>query len=130
MASGANASGIAVVGWEPGVVERRARPCCRGVAGLASGWETGRRVIRIRGGLVVALVTGEAVSRNRRVVVVHVATGAGHGRVLAGQRKRGGAVIERGRNPRRRVVADLALLRESRLSVVRAGRAVEILQVA
>ena len=85
MASGANSSRVAVVGWEPGVVERRSRPRRRGVAGLARGRETRSRVIRIRRGLIVALVTGEAVGRDRCVVVVYVATGAGHGGVLAGQ---------------------------------------------
>lgn len=84
MASRAHSSCIAVVGWEPGVVKRGARPCCRGVAGLAGGREPGGRMIRIRRGLVFGLVTGETVSRNRSVVVVHVTAGAGHGGVLAG----------------------------------------------
>lgn len=130
MACGANSSCIAVIGWEPDVVEGRSRPRRRGVAGLAGGWETGSRVIRIRRGLVISLVTGEAASRNRGVVVVYVAIGAGHGRVLAGQRKRRVVVIKGGRNPCRRVMAYLALLRKSRLNVVRIGRSVEILQVA
>ena len=130
MASGANSSRIAVVGWEPGVAKRRSRPRCCGVAGLAGGWEPGSRVIRIRRGLIVGFVTGEAVGRNGCVVVVHVATGAGHGRVLAGQRKGCGVVIERRRNPGGRVMADFTLLWKSRLNVIRVGGAVEILQVA
>jgi len=129
MASGANSSCIAVIGWEPGVVEGGARPCRRGVAGLAGGREPGSRVVRIRSGLVVALVTGEAVCWNRRVIVVHVATGASHCRVFSSQGKWRVVVIERRGDPRRRVVAHIALLRESRLNVVRAGCAVEIVQV-
>lgn len=72
-----------MVGWEPGVVEGRARPCRRGVAGLAGGRESGSRVVRIRSGLIVALVTGEAVGRDRCVVIVHVATGARHSRMFS-----------------------------------------------
>ncbi len=130
MASGANSSRVAVIGWEPGVVERRTSPRCGGVAGLAGRRETGCRVIRIGSGLVVGLMTREAIGRNRSVVVVHVATGAGHRRVLAGQGECSVAVIERRRDPGRGVVAHFALLRESRLDVIRAGGAVEILQVA
>lgn len=129
MASRTNASGIAVVGWEPCVVEGCARPCRRGVAGLASGRETCGRVVRIRRGLVIALVTGEAIGRNRCVVIVHMATGASHCRVFPGQWEWRVVVIERRWNPRCRVVAHVALLRESRLNVVRAGRSVEIIQV-
>ena len=113
MASGANSSCIAVIGWEPGVVEGGARPCRRGVAGLAGGREPGSRVVRIRSGLVVALVTGEAVGWNRCVVIVHVATGARHSRVLSSQGEWRVVVIKRGRNPGRGVVAHLALLREA-----------------
>ena len=113
MARGANSSRIAVVGWEPRVVEARSRPRGCGVAGLAGGRETRRRVIRVGGGLVIRLVTGEAVGRNRCVVVVHVTTGAGHSGVLAGQRERGVVMVERGRNPGGRVMADVALLRKS-----------------
>jgi len=100
------------------------------VAGLTGGWEAGARMVRIGRGLVIGLVTGEAVGRDRGVVVIHVATGAGHGSVFAGQRKCSGAVIERRRNPGRRVVAHVALLREPRLNVIRVRGAVEILQVA
>lgn len=112
MAGGANSSRISVVGWEPCVVEARSRPSGCGVAGLARGREARRRVIRIGGGLVIGLVTGEAVGRNRRVVVVHVTTGARYRGVLSGQRERGVVVVERGGNPGGRVMADVALLRK------------------
>jgi len=113
MARGTDSSRIAVVGWEPGVVEGCSRPRGCGVAGLAGGRETCRRVIGIGGGLVIGLVTGEAVGRYRCVVVVHVTTGTGHGGVLAGQRERSVVVVKRGRNPGGRVMADVALLRKS-----------------
>ena len=56
--------------------------------------------------------------------------GAGHRGVLAGQRKWRVVVIKRRRNPGRSVMAQVALLRESGLNMVRVGRAVEIIQVA
>lgn len=129
MASGTNSTGITVISWEPGVVERRSGPRCGGVTGLARGREAGRSVIRIGGGLVVGFMTREAVGRNRCVIVVHVTTGAGHGGVLAGQRERRVVVIERRRNPGRGVVAHVALLREPGLDVIRVGGSVEVLQV-
>ena len=58
-------------------------------------------------------MTRVAIGRNRRVVVVDVAIGAGNGRVRTRQRERHVVVVERGRDPRRRVVADIALLREA-----------------
>lgn len=130
MASGANSSRVAVVGREPGVVEGCTSPRGGGVTGLAGRRETGCRVIGISSGLVIGLVTREAIGRNRSVVVVHVATGAGDRRVLAGQGECSVAVVERRRDPGRGVVTHFTLLRESRLDVIRAGGAVEILHMA
>ena len=59
-----------------------------------------------------------------------MATGAGHGGVFAGQREWGVVVVKRRRNPGRGVVTHFTLLRESRLDVIRAGGAVEILHMA
>ena len=129
MASGANSTGITMIGWEPCVVERRSGPSCGGVTGLAGGRETGRGVIRIGGGLVVGLVTGEAIGRNRSVVVVHMATGAGHRGVFAGQGEWRVVVIERRRNPGRGVVAHIALLWKPGLNMIRVGGSVEVAQV-
>jgi hypothetical protein len=56
VANGANSSGISVVNWKPGVVERRSRPRGCGVAGLAGSWETRSRMIRVGGVLVSALM--------------------------------------------------------------------------
>ena len=105
VASSANSSGISVVNWKEGVVERRSRPRGCGVAGLAGSWETRRGVIRVGSGLVIGLMARETVGRNRRVVVVHVATGTGHLHVEARQRKGCRAVIELTVCPRDHVMA-------------------------
>ena len=56
VANGANSSGISVVNWKPGVVERRSRPRGCAVAGLAGSGETRRLVIRVSGVLVIGLM--------------------------------------------------------------------------
>ena len=93
----AHAVGIAVVHGEPRVVECRACPRCRRVAGRTRCREhRGRRgVNRIGGGRVVGFVTAIAICGQRRVVVIDVAVGAGNGRVSTRQRKRRYVVIER-----------------------------------
>lgn len=91
---GTHAFRPAMIAREPGVVERCSLPRTGGMAGLAGGREVRSRVVRIGRGLVVGLVTGVAIRRNRRVIVVHMAAGTGHGGVLAGKRKRRIAVIE------------------------------------
>lgn len=101
-----------MAGGEPGMVESRTLPGGRGMASVACSREPGRRVIGIRGRLVVGLVARIAIRRDCGVVVVDVAIGAGHGCVCSGQRERSVVVIERGRLPGSRVVAKFALLRE------------------
>lgn len=130
MARRADTVGPAVVCREPSVVEGRSLPRSSVVARLASGRKIGCRVVRVGCGLIVRLVTRIAVCRNGRVVVVHVATGTGHGRVLARERERGVVVIEGRGLPCGRVMANLALLREARLDVVRVRGGIEIGQVA
>lgn len=88
------------------------------MAGLAGGWETGRRVIRIGGSVVVGLMTAITSRWQGRVVVVHVAAGAGHGGVRASQRESRVVVIEAGIGPRGRAVADVAGCREADLRVI------------
>ncbi len=83
------------------------------MAGLAGCRETGGRMVRIGRGLVIRLVAGIAVGRNRCVVIVHVAIGASHGGVGPGEREGGVVVIERRRLPGGGVMAELALLREA-----------------
>lgn len=126
----AQAVGTTVAGREPGVVKSGTRPSRRGVARLASGGESCSRVVRVRRILIVRLVTGVAVGGNRSVVVVHVAVGAGHCGMRARQRERRVVVIERGGNPRGRGVAQVALLRESDLHVLRVSRALKLFQMA
>jgi len=80
------------------------------VANLASGRESSRLVIRVCGAVVVLLVTGITVRGNVYVVIVHVALDAGHGRVRPSKGETRLTVIEGCGDPRRRVVADFALL--------------------
>ena len=58
---------------EPGMVERRAGPARRGVAGLASGRESRGLVIGIRGRIVNRDVAAVAILRRALVDVIHVA---------------------------------------------------------
>jgi len=76
-------------------------------------------VIRVRRAAVVLRMAAETVGRQRRVVVVHVATGTGNGGVSAGQRETRVVVIERCLGPGGRVMADVTLLREPDRHVVR-----------
>lgn len=112
MASRADPVGVAVIHREICVVERRPRPRRRRVAGGAGVRETGRRVVRIGRAVVVALVATHARGRQRRVIVVHVAIGAGHGGVRSGQRESRGVVIEGRAGPVRGAMANVASVRE------------------
>lgn len=113
--------GVIPVGWNP-------RRCV--MAGRASRREPRRRVVRIGGACVVSLVARIAGRRQRCIVVVDVATGTGDRLVRACQRERRVVVIEAGRNPCRRVVAHIALLREPCGNVIRVRCALKIFQVA
>ena len=75
---------IAMIHWEPRVVESRAQPTGGCVTGGTSSWKSSRHVIWIIRSLVVGLVTAETIGRDRCVVVVHVTACAGHGCVRAG----------------------------------------------
>lgn len=109
------------------MVEGGARPRSRVVAQRAGSGESRCQVVGIGGALIILLVAGVAVRRRVRVLAIDVAAGAGHSGVRAGQREAGGVVIEAGRNPRCRVVAHLALLREPGGRVVRIVGVLEIL---
>ena len=112
MAGGAYVVSTPMAGWERRVlrvIERRSGPGGRGVAGLArSREELGLRLVaRVRGVVVIGLMTADARDRQSRVVAVHVTV-----RALAwryGVRSRQGecrvGVIESGVGPDRRVVA-------------------------
>lgn len=122
VADRAHAIGSAVIGVEPGVIERRTQPTAGGVASGAGIGESRRDVVRIRRAAVVLRMAPVTVRGQSRVVVVHVATGAGHGRVRTCERKTGVVVIKRRLRPRGCVVAHITLLREPGRSVVRVVR--------
>jgi hypothetical protein len=109
----------AVIGREISVIKGRTRPRSRGVTRRTSRGEASRFVIRIRGVVVVHRMAAVAIRRKSRVVVVHVAKGAGHGGMRSGQRERGVVVIKAGARPVGRAVADVASGREADLGVIR-----------
>lgn len=119
-----------MVHGEPVVIERSAKPSTCGVAVLAGRWKTCRGMVRIGGALIDSLVTREAVGWHRRVIVVHVAIRTRDGCVGSGQRKGSLAVVKGGRLPGRDVMAKLTLRREAGDHMIRASRALEILEMA
>ena len=127
---GAHAVRIPMVHREVSMIPVRRDPCGCVMAGGAGRGESRRGVVWIGRASVVSLVTRVAGRRQRRVVVVDVTTGARNGHVGSRQWERCVVVIEARRDPGRRVVAHIALLWETCSDVVRAGRALEILQVA
>ena len=127
VAGGAHPSGVAVVCREERVIERGACPRRSGVARVTSRWESSGLVVRIRSRVVVRLMAANAGGRQRCVVIVYVATGARHSRVKPSEREGCVVVVERGRNPRCRVVAYVAGLRESNLRMIRTRCRGEIL---
>ena len=85
----------AVVGGEVRMIERRSLPGARVMARLTSRREAGRRVVRIRGLLIIRLMAPIASSWQGGVVVVHVTVGTRSLGVRASQREGGVVVIER-----------------------------------
>lgn len=116
---GTHSIGAAMIGREVSVIKGCTSPGSGRVARLASGRETSGNVIRIGRAVVIGRVTAVTGSRQGRVVVVHVATGACHGRVRTRQRECGVVVIEAGIGPRGGAVAHVARGREADLRVVR-----------
>ena len=108
-----------MIGREPGVIEGRPQPTAGCVTSGARGWKSCRDMVRIRRTAIVFRMASVAVGWQSRVVVVHVATGAGHSRVRTSKRKTGVVVIEGRLCPGCRVVAHVALPRKSDRSVVR-----------
>jgi hydrogenase maturation factor len=87
------------------------------------------RVIRIGRSLEVFQVTGYARSRGQVVISVGVALRALHLRMRTRQRKRRPGMIETGRLPGRRRMADFALLRHASRDVIRIRRSLKIFDV-
>ena len=113
------------------VVESRWRPTRSGVACVASGREAQRRMIGVRGPLVILHVAAGARGIVQGVVAVHVTIGTAARRngVQSGQRESRAVMIEGRVHPVAGVVALGASLREIGADVVRTGRSLEILQV-
>ena len=97
------------------------------MAGVARRRESGRRVIRVRGRVVVVQVTIHAVRRQSRIHPARVARRTVEGCVDSYQRI---GVIKGRTGPRRRLVARLAGGRESGRGVIGIGRCIVIVEVA
>lgn len=119
MATCAYPIGSAVIHRKIGMVERRIGPGRRVVTSRAGRRESRRLMVRIGGAVVVSLMAAIAIGGQRRVVVVHVAVGAGHRGMCPGQRERRVVVIERRIGPRGRAVAHIARCWETHLNMVR-----------
>ena len=87
-------------------------------------------MIRHRGGLVLLQVTAITSRRQRDVLVVDVAGSALNGRMFAGERELGLAVIEGRAQPIGGRVAQLAILGKIRRDVIGRGSRLIFLQVA
>ena len=94
--------------------------------------ESRTHVVRVGRPLEILQVATDAsgICGGQVVIAVHVALQALHRRMCPTQREAGSGVVKGRIVPRRRAVALLARLRESRLHVVWVGRAVEILHMA
>jgi hypothetical protein len=112
----------------------RVTECCpcpgrRVVAGGTVGRESCRDMIRICQALIKSRVAGVAVPRSSCELIVDMTQAALHGGMCTRQRKPGRSVVESRPRPSRRVVARCALLGESRLRMIRIGRAVVVRQM-
>ena len=114
------------------VIKGRVQPRSRVVALITALREVRGYVIRIGRSLVVLQVTRHAGRAGQVVVVVHVAVGAlpRWRRMHARERKSSAVVVECGIQPRTRVVALTAALREIRAHVIRICRPLVVLQMA
>ena len=110
VAGRAHPVGVAVVGREVSVIERRTRPGGGGMARSARRREARRSVVRIRRAVVVGLVAADASGRQCRVVVVDVAHHTSHGRSrMEASKREGRVVVIKGRaRPVRGAMADIA----------------------
>jgi len=133
VAGGANAVSIAVINVKPGVVKRGSEPARSRVTCQAGGCKDGRRgrMDRTRSCSIIRRVAAVAIRRKGGVVVVDVATGAGHLHVETRQRKGGGVVVECSVGPKSGVMTQIAGRGKPDLNMVnRRGRRIVILHVA
>ena len=145
MAGCTDTLGVAMRDRKPGVIEGRSRPrrCC--VARLTGRRKSSRCVVGIGRLLVLCRVTAIAVSRQARIVVVHMATRADHAGVSTGKRKGRVVMIKNALSPNHRVVAHRAVGRKTSVidrcqrireiclvarNAGRAGQAVVVIDVA
>jgi hypothetical protein len=133
MAGGADTIGVAVSHREEGVVLRWQRgryPGGRRMTGITGRRPRGRGVIRVVGAVVIGHVATGTNRWQRRVVIVDVATGAGHRGVRTSQREGRVVMVEDGVGPNRRVMAQIAGLREACRDVVWIVGSVVVSEVA
>jgi len=122
--------GSAMLHVEPRVSESGVQPTRGGMASGASRREARARMRGTGRPRVVLLMATVAVCGQRRVVVVHVTTGARHRRMGSRQREARVVVVKARRRPRGCAVTYIALLGESDGYVVRVVRILKIGQVA
>ena len=120
---------IAMIHWEPRVVESRSQPARSRMTGSACGWEACRNVVWTARSLVLRFVTAVAIRGDRCVVVIYVAVRAGNRSMGPGQRETRIVVVEGRGSPGRRVVAHLTLLREACGHMIRIVGGLELIQV-
>ena len=73
------------VDGEPGVIEDRSQPGCRGVAGRARSWEVRRHMVGIGSALIGCQMAGRASSGRSGIVPINVTRRAGNCGMGAGQ---------------------------------------------
>ena len=129
VARGTDTVRIAMIHWEPCVVESSSQPARSRMTGSACGWEACRNVVWTARSLVLRFVTAVAIRGDRCVVVIYVAVRAGHRSMGPGQRETRIVVVEGRGSPGRRVVAHLTLLREACRHMIRIVGRLEVIQV-
>jgi hypothetical protein len=120
---------IAMIHWEPCVVEGSSQPARSRMTGSACGWEACRNVVWTVRSLVLRFVTAVAIRGDGCVVVIYMAVRAGHRSMGPGQRETRVVVVEGRGSPGRRVVAHLTLLREACRHMIGIVGRLELIQV-
>lgn len=123
-------AGVAAgVDREPRVVEYRAQPRCRVVAGVARRREHSRFVIRIASSVVIGLMTAIAILGQTTVVAPLVAVVTFDLCVLSSEREACLTVVETRWDPAIGGMANFARSREATRFVIGAGRFVKVIEV-